>query len=45
MQEKKVLNYIDEVLNNAPTDWLKLTTHRLDIYNEELAKTEFLERV
>ena len=26
-----------------PTDWLKLTTHRLDIYNEERAKTEFLE--
>ena len=26
-----------------PQDWLKLTTHRLDIYNESLAKTEFLE--
>ncbi|MEM7298073.1 MAG: cystathionine beta-synthase, partial [Bacteroidota bacterium] len=26
-----------------PKDWLRLTTHRLDIYNEELAKTEFLE--
>ena len=26
-----------------PADWLKLTTHRLDIYNEQLAKTHFLE--
>lgn len=27
-----------------PDAWLNLTTHRLDIYNEELAKTEFLEQ-
>ncbi len=27
-----------------PTNWLSLTTHRLDIYNETLAKTEFLEQ-
>jgi cystathionine beta-lyase/cystathionine gamma-synthase len=27
-----------------PTDWLNLTTHRLDIYNEKLAKKEFLEQ-
>ena len=27
-----------------PADWLKLTTHRLDIYDEPLAKTQFLER-
>ena len=42
MQENKVLNYIEVVLENLPTDWLKLTTHRLDIYNEKLAKTQFL---
>ncbi|TRO64518.1 PLP-dependent transferase [Christiangramia sabulilitoris] len=42
MQERNVLNYIDNVLENMPADWLKLTTHRLDIYNEELAKTEFM---
>ena len=42
MKEKKVLNYIENVLENIPADWLKLTTHRLDIYNEQLAKTEFL---
>jgi len=27
-----------------PTDWLRLTTHRLDIYKEELAKVEFIEK-
>lgn len=26
-----------------PSDWLGLTTHRLDIYEEELAKTQFLD--
>jgi len=44
MKDHKMLNYIKEVLKNMPTDWLKLTTHRLDIYNEELAKTQFLEK-
>ncbi|HET8887113.1 MAG TPA: PLP-dependent transferase [Salinimicrobium sp.] len=44
MKEQKVLNYIEDVLKNMPTDWLKLTTHRLDIYNEQLAKTQFLEQ-
>lgn len=39
-----MLNYIKEVLGNMPTDWLNLTTHRLDIYNEKLAKVEFLEQ-
>ena len=27
-----------------PADWLNLTTHRLDIYDEPLAKTQFLEQ-
>ena len=44
MKENKLLNYIEEVLKNMPTDWLKLTTHRLDIYNESLAKTQFLKQ-
>lgn len=44
MKENKVLNYIEEVLDNVPNDWLRLTTHRLDIYNESLAKTQFLEQ-
>jgi len=42
MQENKIKNYVKEVLTNMPMDWLNLTTHRLDIYNENLAKTEFL---
>ena len=45
MQNKKILNYIKDVLTNMPSDWLRLTTHRLDIYNESLAKTEFLEQL
>ena len=28
-----------------PEGWLSITTHRLDIYNEKLAKTEFLEEL
>lgn len=44
MKEQKALNYIEDVLQNMPTDWLKLTTHRLDIYNEQFAKTQFLEQ-
>ncbi|MEQ8909913.1 MAG: cystathionine beta-synthase [Vicingaceae bacterium] len=43
MIENKVLNFIKEVVDHTPSDWLKLTTHRLDIYNEELAKTEFIQ--
>ncbi|GAB3830432.1 hypothetical protein GCM10028895_46520 [Pontibacter rugosus] len=44
MENSKVLKYIQDVLENMPADWLRLTTHRLDIYNEQLAKTQFLEQ-
>lgn len=44
MQDNKTLNYIKNVLENMPSDWLNLTTHRLDIYVEKLAKTQFLEQ-
>ena len=44
MEQNKLKNYIENVLKNIPKDWLHLTTHRLDIYNESLAKTEFLEQ-
>lgn len=44
MVMKEVQGFIKDVLKNMPNDWLKLTTHRLDIYNEELAKTQFLEQ-
>ncbi|TXE06473.1 cystathionine beta-synthase [Algoriphagus aquimarinus] len=38
-----MLNFVTEVLENMPSAWLNLTTHRLDIYDESLAKTQFLE--
>lgn len=44
MGEKSILNYVSDVLENMPADWLNLTTHRLDIYDEKLAKTQFLEQ-
>ncbi|WP_299759512.1 PLP-dependent transferase [uncultured Pontibacter sp.] len=44
MENNKIVKYIEEVLENMPDDWLKLTTHRLDIYDESLAKTQFLEQ-
>ena len=44
MEDTKTRNYIKAVLENMPSDWLNLTTHRLDIYEEKLAKTEFLKQ-
>jgi len=44
MEDNKMLNYIKEVLENMPTGWLNLTTHRLDIYDEKLAKTQFTDQ-
>ena len=44
MKASTIKNYIKDVLKNMPPDWLNLTTHRLDIYDEELAKTQFLEQ-
>ena len=43
MEENKMLNYIKNVIENMPSCWFDLTTHRLDIYNESLAKTEFID--
>ncbi|MBL7559762.1 PLP-dependent transferase [Olleya sp. YSTF-M6] len=43
MTNNNLLNYIKDVLNNKPEGWLSTTTHRLDIYNEALAKVQFLE--
>ncbi|MCX7554903.1 PLP-dependent transferase [Marinicella sp. S1101] len=38
-----MLESLKTLLENIPQDWIELTTHRLDIYNEAAAKTEFLE--
>ncbi len=43
MQIDKIKSYLKGVIENTPSDWLRLTTHRLDCYNEALAKVEFLE--
>ena len=43
MKSNTALPFIEQVLSHLPEDWVNLTTHRLDIYNESLAKTEFLE--
>ncbi|MGK0428304.1 MAG: cystathionine beta-lyase/cystathionine gamma-synthase [Ulvibacter sp.] len=42
MKDNKMLSYIKDVLEKMPKAWLNLTTHRLDIYDEKLAKTQFL---
>ena len=43
MENTTMLHFIEKVLAHMPSDWSKLTTHRLDIYNEALAKTQFLD--
>lgn len=39
---KELKKFVSDVIKQSPSDWLKLTTHRLDIYNESQAKSEFL---
>ena len=36
---------INNLLDHLPSDWLELTTHRLDIYDESKAKSQFLEQL
>lgn len=43
MKDQNLRNFLTTVLANRPADWVELTTHRLDIYEEKLAKTQFLE--
>lgn len=45
MQDTTLLKFTTNVLENMPTDWLQLTTHRLDIYDEKAAKTQFLNQL
>ena len=45
MGDRKMQDYIKNVLVHMPTDWIKLTTHRLDVYDEQLAKTQFSEQL
>ena len=39
---KKLFEAVGKLLNHIPKDWVELTTHRLDIYDEKLAKSDFL---
>ena len=43
MKENKILAFTKTIIENMPNDWLTITTHRLDIYEEKLAKSQFLE--
>ncbi|MDB4016037.1 PLP-dependent transferase [Flavobacteriaceae bacterium] len=45
MGDRKMQDYIKNVLVHMPTDWIKLTTHRLNVYDEQLAKTQFSEQL
>ena len=42
MEHETIHAYIKDVIKNMPDDWLNLTTHRLDIYDEAQAKYQFL---
>lgn len=44
MKDNKMLHYIQDVITNMPAGWLDITTHRLDIYDEKQAKTQFLDQ-
>ncbi len=39
------LDSIKKLLKKLPQSWVDLTTHRLDIYNESKAKSEFLDEL
>ena len=43
MEQESIIKNLRKVLENMPNDWLNLTTHRLDIYDESQAKTQFIE--
>jgi len=36
---------VENILQNLPKSWVELTTHRLDIYDEKQAKSQFLEKL
>ncbi len=42
---EKCFDAVRKVLENLPASWVDLTTHRLDIYNEAQAKSQFLEQL
>ena len=45
MAAERIQQFTSEVIEKMPLDWLQLTTHRLDVYDEERAKTQFLDEL
>jgi cystathionine beta-lyase/cystathionine gamma-synthase len=42
---KELFSEISQLLDIVPTSWVELTTHRLDIYDEDEAKSQFLSQL
>ena len=45
MVDQNHKNKLIQIIDNIPSEWIELTTHRLDIYNEDHAKVEFLNKL
>lgn len=43
MSDLNLQTTIQQILDNMPVEWTVLTTHRLDIYDESQAKTQFVD--
>ncbi len=43
MNKENLDELITHVIQNMPNDWIDLTTHRIDKFNESLAKKEFVD--
>jgi len=42
---KELFTEVDTLLDNVPESWVELTTHRLDIYDEDHAKSQFISQL
>jgi len=42
---KELFTEVGKILDNVPSSWVELTTHRLDIYDEDHAKSQFLSQL
>ena len=45
IQKESLKSIVQRLIAEMPTDWLRLTTHRLDVYDESQAKVEFTEKM
>lgn len=44
-QANSIISSLTSIIASMPNDWLSLTTHRLDIYDESQAKKQFVEQL